>query len=136
MPKQFFNPSGLPKWEDSFSQVVVVHTGAVKTVYLSGQVAVDADNHLVGAGDLKTQAELAFENLERALAAAGASPLDVVKLSICLVDYKPDQVSIVRQAMRKLFQHDELPASTWLGVESLALDVLLIEVDAIAIVEG
>jgi len=136
MKKQFSNPSGLPKWEDSFSQVVVVRTGAVKTIYLSGQVAVDADNQLVGAGDLETQSERAFENLGVALAAAGASPVDVVKLNIYLVSYKPAQASTVRQAMRKVFQHDELPASTWLVVESLALEGLLIEVDAIAIVEA
>ena len=136
MQKQFINPSGLPKWERSFSQVVIVHNGATKTVYLSGQVAVDADNHLVGPGDLKIQAEMAFMILERALASAGVSPVDVVKLNVYLVDYKAEQATIVREAMRMVFRHKELPASTWLGVERLALEGLLIEVDAIAVAEA
>ena len=76
------------------------------------------------------------KNLERALAAAGASPEDVVKLNVYLVDYEPEQAGIVREAMRKVFRHKELPASTWLGVEKLALEGLLIEVDAIAVVDA
>lgn len=136
MPKQFINPPGLPNWEQSFSQVVVVRSGAASTVYLSGQVAVDQENNLIGAGDLKAQAESAFTNLERALAAAGATPADVVKINIYIKNYEPTQAAIVREAMRTVFRHKELPASTWLGVETLALAELLIEVDAIAVVEA
>jgi hypothetical protein len=44
MHKQFLNPPGLPKWEQSFSQAVVVHSGTTRTVYLSGKTAVNADN--------------------------------------------------------------------------------------------
>ena len=135
MDKQFINPPELPKWEQSFSQIVTVRSGSVKTVYLSGQVAVDRDNKLLGEGDLKVQAEQAFGNLERALAAAGATPADVVKLHIYMRHYQETDATTVRAAMRRVFPHPPLPASTWLGVETLALDGLLIEVDAIAVVE-
>ena len=136
MPKQFINPPGLPKWEQSFSQVVVVRSGATTTIYLSGQVSVDQENNLIGAGDLKAQAEYAFANLERALAAAGATPADVVKINIYIKNYESPHATIVREAMRTVFRHKELPASTWLGVETLALPELLIEVDAIAVIEA
>ena len=136
MEKKFINPPELPKWEQSFSQVAVVHCGSTKTIYLSGQVSVDRENKLIGEGDLKVQAERAFENLQTALAGAGATPADVVKMNIYVKNYNPAHVAIVREAMKRVFRHKDLPASTWLGVETLALEGFLIEVDAVAVVEG
>ena len=136
MEKQFINPPELPKWEQSFSQVVVVRCGSSKTIYLSGQVSVDRENKLIGEGHLKVQAEHAFENLQTALAAAGATPADVVKMNIYVKHYSPAHAGVVREAMRSVFHHKDLPASTWLGVETLALEGFLIEVDAVAVVEA
>ena len=79
MAKEFINPPGLPNWEQSFTQVITVARGPGKTVYISGQVAVDQDQNLIGAGDLRAQAMQAFRNLETALAAGGATKEDVVK---------------------------------------------------------
>ena len=136
MEKEFLNPAGLPKWEQSFSQVVVVKCGDIRTIYLSGQVSVDQENNLIGQGDLKTQAGQAFRNLEVALAAAGATTSDVVRLNIYLVNYKPADSALVSEAFRGVFPHKNLPASTWLGVEALALEGLLVEVDAVAVIES
>ena len=136
MEKQFINPPELPHWEQSFSQVVVVHCGSTKTIYLSGQVSVDRENNLIAEGDLKVQAEHAFANLQSALAAAGATPADVVKMNIYMKNYSPAHAGVVREAMRSVFHHKDLPASTWLGVETLALEGFLIEVDAVAVVEA
>jgi enamine deaminase RidA (YjgF/YER057c/UK114 family) len=135
MPKEFLNPAGLPNWSESFSQVVIMRTGPTRTIHVSGQVAVDAENRVVGRGDLAAQADLAFRNLARALAAADAKPEDVVRLGIYVRDYRRDQAGVVRDAMRRVFTGDRLPASTWLGVQALALDDLLIEVEATAVVE-
>jgi len=83
MQKKYINPPELPNWEQSFSQIVIVRSiNPTRTIYLSGQVSVDRRNNLVGEGDLKTQAEYAFANLQRALAAAGATTEDVVKMNI------------------------------------------------------
>jgi enamine deaminase RidA (YjgF/YER057c/UK114 family) len=59
----------------------------------------------------------------------------VVRLGIYVRDYRRDQAGVVRDAMRRVFTGDRLPASTWLGVQALALDDLLIEVEATAVVE-
>jgi 2-iminobutanoate/2-iminopropanoate deaminase len=136
MPKEFLNPTTLPNWQQALSQVVIVTTGPNKTIYVSGQVAVDANQELVGAGDLGAQAMQAFQNLSTALAAAGAAATDLVKLNIYVKDYQPADAALVSEALRKHFPQPNLPASTWLGVQSLALDGLLIEVDAVAVVEG
>jgi enamine deaminase RidA (YjgF/YER057c/UK114 family) len=134
MEKKFINPAELPKWEQSFSQVVVVESGGIRTVYMSGQVSVDRDNRIIGEGDLKAQAEQAFQNLKRALAAAGVTTTDVVKVHIYVKHYQPADAGIIREAYRSVFRQQPLPASTWLGVETLALDGLLIEVEAVAVV--
>jgi enamine deaminase RidA (YjgF/YER057c/UK114 family) len=136
MTKKFLNPSDLPNWEHVFSQVVLVESGGMTTIYISGQVSVDIDRNLIGAGDLKAQAEQTFLNLERALAAAGATTADVVRVGIYVKNYQAADAAIVREAFRRAFPHPNLPASTWLGVTSLAEEGFLIEVDAVAVFAG
>ncbi len=135
MTKEFINPKALPQWAQTFTQVVVVPAGASRTVYISGQVAVDKEQNLVGAGDLGAQALRAFENLATALAAGGATTADVVKLNIYVKNYQPADAAAVGAALRRYFPHEQLPTSTWLGVQSLARADFLIEVDAVAVVE-
>ncbi len=136
MPKKFINPESLPNWEQSFSQVITVSpVGPAKTVYISGQVAVDKNQNLIGDGDLAAQAMQAFQNLATALAAGGATTADVVRLNIYVKDYKPENAAPVSEALRRYFPQQQLPTSTWLGVQALAKEGFLIEVDAVAIVE-
>lgn len=135
MNKEFLNPSDLPDWRHVFSQVVVVKTGSARTIYIAGQVSVDEQRNLIGAGNLKLQAEQAFSNLTRALAAAGASTSDVVKINIYVKHYKPSDASIIREPFMRAFPQRNLPVSTWLGVESLAQEGFLIEVDVVAVIE-
>jgi enamine deaminase RidA (YjgF/YER057c/UK114 family) len=135
VPKEFINPTTLPSWEQSFSQIVVVSNDTSRTIYISGQVAADEDHLLIGEGDLSAQAMRAFQNVETALAAAGARTSDVVKLNIYVKGYQPADAIPVGKALRRYFPHKNLPASTWLGVQSLAEEGFLIEIDAVAIVE-
>ena len=132
--KDFINPNELPNWEKAFSQVVVVNNGSSRTIYLSGQVSMDKDNQLIGINDLSVQANQVFQNVKTALASAGAMPEDVVKLNFYIKDYRFSDADCISEAFQKVFTQKKLPASTWLGVQSLALDGLLIEIDAIAII--
>lgn len=135
MIKEHLNPADLPNWSESFSQVVVVQTGTTRTIYVSGQVSVDAGNNVVGRGDLGQQTQVALQNLSKALAAAGATPADVVRLGIYVKDYQRDQAEVISTALRNTFVAGRMPTSTWLGVSSLALDELLIEIDATAVID-
>src|SRR5438034_10556491 len=62
-----------------------------KTVYVSGQIALDKDGKVVGEGDMKAQAEQVFKNLQAALAAAGATFKDVVKMNTYTTDISQAQ---------------------------------------------
>ena len=136
MGREFINPPDLPNWEQAFSQLVVVPNGAGKTVYISGQVSVDKDKKLIGAGDLGAQARQALRNLDTALQAVGATAADVVKLNIYVKNYKPGDAAPVGEALRNFSPQGKMPASTWLGVQSLAEEGFLVEVDAVAVVDA
>jgi enamine deaminase RidA (YjgF/YER057c/UK114 family) len=136
MIKEHLNPPDLPDWSESFSQVVVVQTGATQTIYLSGQVAVDRDKNVIGHGDLARQAEVSLQNLSKALAFAGATPADVVRLGIYVKNLRPDHAAAISPVLRRMFGAGKMPASTWLGVSSLALEDLLIEIEAVAVIDS
>jgi len=130
--KQFLNPPGLAR-PRGYTHVVTTHGG--KTVYVSGQVARNAKGEIVGRNDLGRQAEQAYENLKVALGAAGASLADVVKLNVYIVNFKPEDREVQRKVRRRYFGQEHLPASTLIGVQALAEQELLIEVEAIAVLE-
>jgi enamine deaminase RidA (YjgF/YER057c/UK114 family) len=68
---------------------MVVRVPCGRWVATAGQVALDDEGHLVGPGDLEAQAHQVFAHLNRALAAAGASFADIVKLNCYLTDITP-----------------------------------------------
>src|SRR6476620_5207216 len=84
---EFLKPEGLAP-TTSYSHVVVATPG--KMIFIAGQVANDKQGKLVGKDDLKAQATQVFENLKTALAAAGATFDDVVKINWYIKGYKPD----------------------------------------------
>jgi enamine deaminase RidA (YjgF/YER057c/UK114 family) len=125
----FIKPQGLAPG-NGYSHVVVVNQG--KLVYIAGQVARDKDEKLVGKGDLKAQATQVFENLKTALTAAGATFDDVVKINIYVKDFKPEMVPTLREVRDGYINKNSPPASTLVGVTSLAQEDYLIEVEAVA----
>jgi enamine deaminase RidA (YjgF/YER057c/UK114 family) len=134
MPKEFINPPSLfPSTEHGFSQIVVA--SGSRTVYVAGQTAWDHERRLAGGMDLTQQARQAFRNVQTAVEAAGGNLGDVVSLRIYIVDYKPADANAVSRALREFFQLESCPASTWIGVSSLAVPDFLIEVEAIAVLD-
>jgi enamine deaminase RidA (YjgF/YER057c/UK114 family) len=103
-------------------------------VFVAGQVADDARGNLVGAGDVAAQASQAFANVGRCLAAAGAQPNQVAKITIYVVHHRPEYLPGISEARIAVFG-DHKPADTLVGVETLAEPGYLIEVDAIAVVD-
>ncbi len=128
---QFLNPSGLSK-PTGYTHVVVAQPG--KLIYVSGQVALNAAGEVVGKGDLRAQVTQVMENLKTALAAAGATPENIIKVNYYVVNLKPDQLPVIREARGKYFAAEHLPASTLIGVTALAREEFLIEIEAVATV--
>jgi 2-iminobutanoate/2-iminopropanoate deaminase len=134
MPKQHVNPDSLfPSLKYGFSQIVVA-TGR-KTVYISGQTAWDANEKIVGGGDLAQQARQALQNVRTAVEAAGGTLADIVALRIYIVGYRPETANAIGDALRDCFPEAARPATTWIGVATLAHEDFLIEIEATAVLE-
>ena len=125
------NPEGLHR-NPAYSQAIVVR-GAVATVYVGGQNALDAAGEVVGRGDLKAQTRQALRNLQLALAAAGAGLEHVVKWTVYVVQGQPalDGFAAFREAWG---DRPNPPAITLLFVAGLAHPDYLVEIDAVAVV--
>ena len=102
------NPPALST-PTGYTHIVEV-TGPNRTIYISGQIAYDKDGKVVGAGDMKAQAEQVFRNLEAALTAAGAKFSDVVKMNSYITDMST--VQAVRDVRAKYFTEIEVVAVT------------------------
>lgn len=127
-------PSVVPPLErtfidthDGYSEAVVLRYGNLKTIYVSGQI---------GQGkDLESQMRSALENLEAVLGTGGATLEDVVKMNTYIVDYGPRSLETFRAVRREVMGDSDMPASTLVGVEALALPEWLIEIEAVAVIE-
>ncbi|MFG1622089.1 RidA family protein [Kribbella sp. NPDC049227] len=127
---ELINPEGLPEPE-TYSHVAIA--SGTKLVFVAGQEPEDAAGNLVGAGDLEAQSRQAFANLGRALAAAGARPDQVTKITIYLVGYRREHQAAVEVGRYSLFGEHK-PTDVLVGIQSLAHPEQLIEVDAIAVI--
>lgn len=133
-PLQYIQPSETFDSERfGFTQVVTSPPG--KLIFVSGQVALDADLKLVGGDDIAAQAEQALANLGHSLRAAGASPADVTMLRSYIVNYRPEFAAPLAAPFEKFFG-GRRPASTQVGVQALVAPGLMIEIEAVAVVEA
>lgn len=111
-----------------FAQVAVVPTPCGDAVYVSGQVAWDADRNLVGAGNIGRQLGKSLENLAVALASVGAKLDQVGALRIYIKQSHIHEGEAITAALKAMFG-DNPPCATWIGVPSLAKDEFLVEVE-------
>ena len=126
MKREFIAPEGL------FEPMGWSHAIKVdKTIYLAGMVGFDEQRNVV-AGGFEAQTIKTFENIKLTLEAAGASLKDVVKLTVYVTDM--DNIARFREIRGRYFS-PPMPASTGVEVFSLILPELLVEIEAIAVVE-
>jgi enamine deaminase RidA (YjgF/YER057c/UK114 family) len=123
-------PDGLAPG-NGYSHVV---WGTGTFVAISGQCAFDENGAVVGEGDPAAQARQVFRNLRRALAAAGASFDDVVKLGFFVTDIA--HLPAVREARDAVINVTRPPASSAFQVAALIRPELLVEIEAFAIITG
>jgi 2-iminobutanoate/2-iminopropanoate deaminase len=108
-------------------------------VFVGGQVSADSDGNAVGVGDIELQTKNTFENIGRVLRDAGAEWTDIVKLNTYYVfDGEPDELKDYWEKMTRVrmqFLPTPGPSGTAVRVAGLAYPDLLIEVEAIAVID-
>lgn len=127
---RFLNPAaiGAPR---GYSHVAEA-TGPGRTLYIAGQLGLDADNKFAGEpDDFRAQAMQAFENLKAALTAAGAGFEHVARITNYFVDM--DHLPIFFEVRDRYVNTKAPPASTAIQVVRLAREGALFEIEAIAV---
>lgn len=131
MSVSYVNPESVHQ-PTGYTHVVSVE-GSRKTLYIAGQVAIDSKGKMVGVGDLEAQTRQVYENLALVLKKMGASFSDVVKQNIYTT--RMDQLDVIRKIRSQYLPQNRLPASTVIGVTSLARKEFLIEIEMIAVLK-
>ncbi|WP_131735503.1 RidA family protein [Actinomadura roseirufa] len=126
--QHYVRPEGTPP-VNGYSHAVSFEG---RMVAVSGQVPLDAEGGLVGAGDARAQVRQVFENLVTALAAAGAGARDIVKLTVYLTDLA--DLPVFREVRDEYIAPDRPPASSLVQVSGLVDPAFRVEVEALAVV--
>ena len=117
--------------ELGFNQGELVE-GHTRTLYCSGQAAMDADGKPQHDGDLPAQLQLSLDNLEAVLTEAGMSLTNLVRLNVYTTDvdllFPHYGVLAARLAAAGV-----TPTTTMLGVTRLAIPGQLVELEATAV---
>ena len=121
-------------WQDQWGFVQANEvSGSQRTIYLAGQISVDAEGSPLHAGDMRAQIEQAMDNIQTVLREAGAELSNVVRLNYYTTDI--DRCLEAWDALSaRLSEAGCRPASTLLGVERLYHPDILIEIEATAVV--
>jgi enamine deaminase RidA (YjgF/YER057c/UK114 family) len=128
MNKEHLNPAS---WQEQFgySQGCRVE-GTQRLLFVAGQIALDENGQLVGEGDFEAQTRQVFTNMGRVLELGGMSFENLVQVGVFMTDI--GQLPTYARVRDEFVDTAAPPASTTIGVTSLAFPGLLVEVNAIA----
>lgn len=127
----FINPPRLvdPR-PNGYSHVAVARSPA-RLIYLAGQGGEDAYGEL--RDGFEAQLDQAFANLRTALASAGAGLVDVVRLVVLVVDHSESRLALLSRSVARAWGDEPAPTCTLIPVPRLALDGMLVEIEATAV---
>ena len=132
MPRRVISNPNLPPPMRGGAFSAGTEAPAGRTIYVSGQVSMDVEGNVVGEGDVKRQTETVMEHVKTVLEEAGGGMDDVVKVTVFITDMGLyDEIHEVR---RRYFG-EPYPASSMVEVSALIHPRLLIEIEAVAVIE-
>jgi 2-iminobutanoate/2-iminopropanoate deaminase len=126
--KKIINTPNAPAPIGPYNQAIL----SGRTLYISGQIAIDPVTGQLVAGDIKKEARQAMENLKAILMEAGMSFEQVVKTTIFLKDM--GQFAAVNEVYAAYFDPETAPARETVEVAGLPKNVA-VEISMIAVKE-
>jgi len=118
LQRRALNPGIAPHPLGAYSQALEVRPG--RLLYIAGQVGLDANGNLPGAGDAAAQSRQVFENLGRTTYLVGRESIQP------FIDTRA-------QLFPGLFPDGQYPPNTLLLVAGLVREELLVEIKAVAV---
>jgi len=122
-------PKDSPIPKNAYSPGILVPLPGAEMLFVTGQIAVDAQGSVIAPNDPQKQAEAVFENIRKILEAAGLDFRDVVKAQIFLTNIK--DFAVVSEVRNKYFAESK-PVSTMLEVSKLVREGCCVEIEVIA----
>ncbi|GLS41609.1 enamine deaminase RidA [Mesorhizobium tianshanense] len=126
------NPQGLYDPAPNGYSHAVIASGGGRIAYIAGQGGEDSTGSL--SPDFSVQVGQAYANLRTALEGVGAKPNQVIKLTVFVVDHDQSKLGVLTRHVKETFG-ETLPAQTLVPVPRLALDGMLFEVEAVAVLD-
>ncbi|MBR7773890.1 RidA family protein [Acinetobacter nosocomialis] len=123
-PSTLYNPT-----PNAYSHIAVVQNFK-NIIHIAGQGGEDSKGEL--SSNFEEQATQVFNNIQNALTAAEAKISDIAVLRVLIVDHSDEKHQILIKIMQNLWKNHPFPACTLIPVPRLALERMLIEVEATA----
>ena len=122
------------KSAQGYENGVLVERGG-RMLFVAGQIAWDADQKLVGAGDMGAQFIQALENVLTVVEEAGGRPDEIVRMTVYVTDKKAylAATKAIGGAWRKLMGK-YYPAMALVQVADLLEPKALVEIEATAVI--
>ena len=124
-PEELYDPA-----PNGYSHVAGIAAGA-RLIFIAGQGGETTDGKL--APDFRLQVRQALRNLGTAVAAAGARLSDIAKLTVLIVDHSEQRLHVFGEELTAALGAGPKPACTLIPVPRLALDGMLFEAEAVAV---
>ena len=131
MANRDFLPSDTRQRERAYSPAVKVGGGT--TVYLAGYGAFQDEAGKSYAGDFDGQVRLSFERIRQTLEKAGGRLEDIVTMTVFITNMANG--TRFTQLRKEFFQEGRYPASALIGIKELARPEMMVEIQAIAVVD-
>ncbi|EML1066527.1 RidA family protein [Acinetobacter nosocomialis] len=123
-PSTLYNPT-----PNAYSHIAVVQNFK-NIIHIAGQGGEDSKGEL--SPNFEEQTTQVFNNIQNALTAAEAKISDIAVLRVLIVDHSDEKHQILIKIMQNLWKNHPFPACTLIPAPRLALERMLIEVEATA----
>ena len=126
-----FNPAGL--WGPDgrvFSQGVIQHDGEV--IHITGQVAWNERNEIIGPNDVRLQMRQCMTNIQRILSSIGGQLDDIVAMTTFFT--RRDDIPAIQEVRREFFSAPSAPVSNLIQIAGLVDPAFVIELVPLVVV--
>lgn len=131
MPMREYLQGDRRQQERAYSTVVKTRGGT--TIYLAGHGGFQDESGKTFPGDFDAQARVSFDRIRKALERAGGSLDDIVTMTVFITDMANG--TRFTQIRREFFKEGRYPASALIGIKELARPEMMVEIQAIAVID-